>query len=92
MTDNSSIILYVNKPEKRITCKNKTGYYLTFLSLKLWDTWELLACLLGNKNNISKDKNGKNISHVEITESVLVHCNIVNSDCPHDLEPCTHLS
>ena len=27
-----------------------------------------------------KDKNGENIPHFEITEVVLVHCNIVNND------------
>ena len=33
--------------------------------------------LLGStENNITKDKNGKNEPHLEITEVVLVHCNI----------------
>ena len=37
--------------------------------------------LLGsNKSNITKDKNGANVPHLEITEAVLVHCNIVNND------------
>ena len=27
-----------------------------------------------------KNKNSKNVSHLEITEVVLVHCNIVNND------------
>ena len=37
--------------------------------------------LLGStENKISKDKNGENVSHFEITELVLVHCNIVNTD------------
>ena len=84
-------MLYVNKPEKRITCQNKTGQVLSQIlkpeTMRYLGIASLLTC-----NNISKDKNGKNISHVEITESVLVHCNIVNSDCPHDLKPCTHLS
>ena len=36
--------------------------------------------LLGNtKSNITKDKNGENVRHLEITEVVLVHCNIVNN-------------
>ena len=35
--------------------------------------------LLGStKNKIAKDKNGENIPHLEITEVVLVHCDIVN--------------
>ena len=32
------------------------------------------------KNRIVKDKNGKNASHLEINEMVLVHCNSVNND------------
>ena len=41
--------------------------------------------LLGNtKNKITKDKNGENVSHLEITEVVLVHCNIVNNDYQQD--------
>ena len=37
--------------------------------------------LLGStENNITKDKNGENVSHLEITEVVLVRCNIVNDD------------
>ena len=41
--------------------------------------------LLGsNKNKITKDKNGENVSHLEITEVVLAHCNIVNNDYQHD--------
>ena len=37
--------------------------------------------LLGStKSKITKDKNGENVLHLEITEVVLVHCNIVNND------------
>ena len=37
--------------------------------------------LLGNtKSKITKDKNGKNVPHLEITEVVLIHCNIANND------------
>ena len=37
--------------------------------------------LLGNtKSKITKDKNGKNVPHLEITEIVLVHWNNVNND------------
>ena len=36
--------------------------------------------LLGNKENkITKDKNGENVPHLEISEVVSVHCNIVNN-------------
>ena len=41
--------------------------------------------LLGNtKNKITKDKNGENVPHREITKVVLVHCNIVNNDYQQD--------
>ena len=36
------------------------------------------------KNRITKDKNGENVPHLEITEVVLVHCNIANSDYQQD--------
>ena len=36
--------------------------------------------LLGStENKITKDKNGENVPHLEVTEVVLVHCNIVNN-------------
>ena len=41
--------------------------------------------LLGStKNKITKDKNGENVPHLEITEVVSVHCNIVNHDYQQD--------
>ena len=37
--------------------------------------------LLGStENEIIKNKNGENVLHLEITEVVLVHCNIANND------------
>ena len=41
--------------------------------------------LLGStKNIISEDKNDENVPHLEITEVVLVHCNIVDNDYQQD--------
>ena len=41
--------------------------------------------LLGStKNKIAKNKNGENLPQFEITEVVLVHCNIVNNDYQQD--------
>ena len=41
--------------------------------------------LLGStKNKITKYKNGENVPHLEITEVVLFHCNIVNKDYQQD--------
>ena len=36
------------------------------------------------KYKITKDKNGKNVSHVEVAEVLLVHCNIVNNNYQPD--------
>ena len=41
--------------------------------------------LLGTtENKIAKDKNGEKVPHLEITQVVLVNCNIVNSDYQQD--------
>ena len=41
--------------------------------------------LLGStENEIIKDKNGENVPHLEITEVVLVHWDIVNNDYQED--------
>ena len=41
--------------------------------------------LLGSsENKITKDKNGKNVPHLEITVVALVHCDIVNNDYQQD--------
>ena len=41
--------------------------------------------LLGStKSKITKDENGENVPHLEITEGVLVHCNIVNNNDQQD--------
>ena len=41
--------------------------------------------LLGStKSKITKDKNGENVPHLEVTEEVLDHCDIVNNDYQQD--------
>ena len=40
--------------------------------------------LRSTKNKITKDKIGENVSPLEITEVVLVHCDIVNNDYQQD--------
>ena len=41
--------------------------------------------LLGStKSKVTKDENGEDVPHLEITEVVLVHRNIVNNDYQHD--------
>ena len=39
-----------------------------------------MKLLTSTENKITKDKNGENVPHLEITEVVLIHCNIVNND------------
>ena len=39
----------------------------------------MMKLLGGTKSKISKDENGENVSHLEFTEVVLVHCSIVNN-------------
>ena len=51
----------------------KTGYYLELLMSK---TIKLQRSFKSKK---TKDKNGKNVPHLEITEVVLIHCNAVNN-------------
>ena len=41
--------------------------------------------MLGSiKSKINKDKNGENMHHLKLTEVVLVHCNIKESDYRQD--------
>ena len=40
--------------------------------------------LRSTENKITKDKNGENVPHLEITEVVLVHFDIVNNDYQQD--------
>ena len=73
-TNKSPIQIYVNKIENRITFKIKNGYSLELL------TKETKKLFGSTKSKITKDKNGENVPHLEITEVVLVHCNMVNND------------
>ena len=71
--DKSPVQIYVNKTEKGVTFKFKNGYILELLTL---ETMKLLG---STTNKITEDKSGENVSHLEITEVVLVHCNIVDN-------------
>ena len=76
--DKPSTQIYLNKIENRITFKIKNGYSLELLAK---ETMKLLG---STKNKITKNENGENVAHLEITEVVLVHCNMVNNDYQHD--------
>ena len=43
-----------------------------------------MKSLESTENKITRDKNGENVLHLEITEAVLVHCDIVNNDYQQD--------
>ena len=44
-----------------------------------------MKLLASTENRSAKDKNGENVSHLEITEVVLVHCNVFfNNDYQQD--------
>ena len=58
--------------------KIKTRYYLELL------TPETKKLLGSTKSKITKDENGENVPHSEITEVELIHCNIVNNDYQQD--------
>ena len=81
-TNKPSIQIYVNKIENRVTFKIKKGYTLELL------TKETMKLLGSSESKITKDKNRENVPHLEITEVVLVHCNITNNDY---LFPINHL-
>ena len=57
------IIIYVNKTENRI--RIESGYYIELL---MPETKKLLG---SSKSKITKDKNGENVPHLEVTEVVI---------------------
>ena len=73
VTDNPSIMIYVNNVENRIIFKIKAGHYLELL------TQETVKLLGSTKSKITKDENGEDVAHLEITEVVLIHFNFVNN-------------
>ena len=64
--------------ENRVTFKIKNGHSLEVLAP------ETMKLLESTKNEITKDKSVENIPHLEITEVVLAHCNIVDNDYQQD--------
>ena len=68
----------MKKIENRITFKIKDGYSIELLTP---ETMKLLGSM---KSKITEDKNGENVSHLGITEVVLVHCDIVSNDYQQD--------
>ena len=58
--------VYINKIKNKITFIIKNGYSLELL------TPETMKLAGSTANKITKDKNGENLPHFEITEVVLV--------------------
>ena len=73
ITDNTPVLIYVNKIKNRIIFKKRTGCKLELLSK---ETMELLGSLI---NIIDQDKDGELVPKLEVIEIVLVHCNLVNN-------------
>ena len=63
----------------------KAGYYLELL------TTETKKLLWSTKNKITKDKNGKNVPNLEITEVVLVYCNVVSNSYQRNLKSLVYI-
>ena len=61
ISDNLSITIYVNNIKNRITFKINRGCYLKSLSP---ETMKLLGSA---KSKITKNENGENVPHLEIT-------------------------
>ena len=76
-TNNLPVRIYVNKIENIIALKIKTGYCLKVL---IHETMKFYG---RSRNKKTKNKNGKNVPHLEITEVVLAHFNLANNDCQH---------
>ena len=70
--DNFPIRIYVNKIKNRTTFRIESGYCLQFL------TSETMKLFKSTKNKLTKGEDGENVPRLEITEVVLVHCNIVS--------------
>ena len=69
----SNIKININKIKNRITLIIKTRYYLELL------TPETMNLLGSTKIKIIKNENGENVPRLEITEVILIHCNVVNN-------------
>ena len=72
-------MIFVKKIEKIIMFKIKKWYYLELL------TPEKIKLLGITKIKITKDENGEKVPHLEITDLILIHWNIVNTDYQQDL-------
>ena len=47
-----------------------------------------MKILGGTKSKITKNENGEDVTCLEITEVVLMHCNVVDNSCPQNSRVC----
>ena len=71
-------MIYLDNIENKVMFTINTGYYLELL------TSEKMKLIRSTKSKTTMDENGGNVPHLEITEVVLVHFNIVNNDYRQD--------
>ena len=74
-TENRPVQIYPNKIKNRIVFKVKAGYKWQLLSS---ETMKLLG---STKKNIDQDKDVEDVPKQESVEIVLMHHNLVNSNC-----------
>ena len=72
--DNHPIKIYVTKIENIITFKIKTGHYLELLTL------EIMKLLRSTERKITNNEYCENEAYLEITEAVIIHCNVINNN------------
>ena len=77
MTGKLSIKMYVNRIGNRTTFRVKAGHYQQLLL----ETMKLFG---NTKSKITKDNNCENVAHLEITQVVLAHYNIIKNDYQQD--------
>ena len=70
--------MYINKIENRILFEINTGHYLELLAPGV------MKLLGSNKSKTTKDEPGEHVPHLEITEVILVQCNVVNNGYRQD--------
>lgn len=74
-TDNLPIQVYSNKIKNGLIVKTKSEYSFEFLTL---ETKKLKGSAV---ERITRDQNNENLPQLEITEALLVRCNLVTNDC-----------
>ena len=87
VTDNPSIIC-IHKIENRITIQDIYLERLMSETIKLLGSTKMSKTmkLVGStKSKMTRDKSGKNVPCLEITELLLIHYNIVNNNYQQDL-------